>query len=129
MKTGNGTTPVTPDCGLQSAEVEAVIEAGPNVFADLLLPASDRALAKARLAIEVCRAIRQLRLTEEQAAERLGIDRPEVSALARGRLGGFSTGRLLRFLTALGRDVDIVIRPASADPDRAALRVLASAEA
>jgi hypothetical protein len=32
-------------------------------------------------------------------------------ALLRGKLDGFSTDRLFRFLNALGKDVEIVIRP------------------
>ena len=40
----------------------------------------------------------------------LGIDQPKVSALLRGKLTGFSTERLIRFLNALGRDVEIVVK-------------------
>lgn len=36
---------------------------------------------------------------------------PKVSALANYRLEGFSVERLMTFLTAFGRDVDITIRP------------------
>ena len=43
----------------------------------------------------------------------LGIDQPKISALMRGKLDGFSIDRLLRFLNALGRDIEIVVRPAS----------------
>jgi len=43
-----------------------------------------------------------------------GIDQPKVSALLRGRYGGFSTDRLLRLLIALDRDIDIVVKPARA---------------
>ncbi|TVQ52884.1 MAG: XRE family transcriptional regulator, partial [Spirulina sp. DLM2.Bin59] len=46
-----------------------------------------------------------------EAAEVLGIDQPKVSALIHGKLGGFSTARLFRFLNALGRDVEIVVKP------------------
>jgi predicted XRE-type DNA-binding protein len=41
----------------------------------------------------------------------LRVDQPKVSALMRGKLDGFSTDRLFRFLNALGQDVEIVIRP------------------
>jgi len=34
-----------------------------------------------------------------------------VSALARNRAGNFSVGRLMEFLTALGQDVEIVVKP------------------
>jgi len=39
-----------------------------------------------------------------------GLDQPKVSALVNGRLGGFSSDRLMRCLTALGQDVEIVVR-------------------
>ena len=39
----------------------------------------------------------------------LGIDQPKVSQVYRGRLDDFSIERLMRFLTALHRDVRIVI--------------------
>ena len=37
----------------------------------------------------------------------LGIDQPKISALMNGRLAGFSTDRLLRFVVALGHDIQI----------------------
>jgi predicted XRE-type DNA-binding protein len=52
-------------------------------------------------------------LTQSAAARLLGVDQPKVSALARGQLGGFSVERLLRFLLALQRDIEITVRPAA----------------
>jgi len=57
------------------------------------------------------------------------VDQPKVSALVRGKFEGFSIDRLLRFLNALGRDVEIVISPADATrasvhQHRVALRML-----
>ena len=40
----------------------------------------------------------------------MGIDQPKVSAWLNGRLANFSSGRLMRLLTALGQDVEIVLR-------------------
>jgi len=45
-----------------------------------------------------------------EAARHLGINQPKVSALANYRLEGLSVERLMHFLNALGRDVEIVIR-------------------
>ena len=47
-----------------------------------------------------------------QAGEVLGIKQPHVSALMRNRAGNFSVGRLIEFLTALGQDVQITVKPA-----------------
>jgi len=50
-------------------------------------------------------------LTQTAAARRLGIDQPDVSKMLRGHFRQFSVERLMRFLVALGRDVEIVVRP------------------
>jgi predicted XRE-type DNA-binding protein len=85
-------------------------EGSGNVFADLGLPNAPELQAKADLAVEISRTIAERGLTQAEAAELLGIDQPKVSALVRGRLTGFSMERLYRFLNALGRDVEIVVR-------------------
>ena len=82
-----------------------------NVFADLGFPNPDEALMKAQLAGRILELITDRKLTQKQAAVVLGIDQPKVSALLRGKLAGFSTERLLRFINTLGQDVEIVIRP------------------
>jgi predicted XRE-type DNA-binding protein len=79
------------------------------------VPAADlgpwNELAKAQLAMMIDDAIRERGFTQEAAATLMGLDQPKVSHLLRGRRGGFSTQRLLERLIALGRDVEIVIRP------------------
>jgi predicted XRE-type DNA-binding protein len=82
-----------------------------NVFADLRVPNPSEARAKAKLAGRICEVLASRRLTQTQAASVLDIDQPKVSALIRGRLNGFSTDRLIRFLSKLGHDVEILIRP------------------
>jgi len=81
-----------------------------NVFEDLGLPDSEELLVKAKLLSQICDLIRQKRLTQAQIAKLLGIDQPKISALLRGRLSGFSTDRLLRFLNALHCDIEIHVR-------------------
>lgn len=82
-----------------------------NVFADLGLPNPEERLVKAELASKISSLIQQKNLTQIEAAQLLGIDQPKVSALIRGRLSGFSLARLLRFLNALGNDIEIVVKP------------------
>ena len=55
--------------------------------------------------------ISQRRITEAEAARAFGLSRPELSQLLCGEFRAYSLERLLRFLMALGCDVDIVIRP------------------
>ena len=80
-----------------------------NVFADIDLPEPETALAKAELARRINAIIKQRGIKQADAAKLLGIDQAKVSALSRGRLAGFSTDRLFRFLNDLGRDVRITI--------------------
>jgi predicted XRE-type DNA-binding protein len=82
-----------------------------NVFADLGLPNSDELLIKAELAHQISELIEMRHLTQSDAAKLLGVDQPKVSALMRGKLSGFSTDRLFRFLNALGSNVEIRITP------------------
>ncbi len=81
-----------------------------NVFADLGLANPDEMLVKAELARKIDSIITKRQMTQAEAAELLGIDQPKISALMRGKLSGFSTVRLFRFLNALGRDVEIVVK-------------------
>lgn len=86
-------------------------ESSGNVFVDLGLKHPEELLAKAELVQRITTIIAERKLTQVRAAKLLGIDQPKVSALLRGKLDGFSTDRLFRFLNALGSNVDIFIRP------------------
>ena len=97
-----------------------------NVFADLDLPDAEERLVKATLAIEIDRILTQRKLTQRAAAAILGIDQPKVSQLVRGRLDGYSTERLMGFLTMLGRDIDIVVRPTPRSRRQGRLKVIAA---
>jgi predicted XRE-type DNA-binding protein len=88
-----------------------VERSGGNVFADLRIANPEEYLAKSELAVEIFRIIKRRRLTQEAAGKILGINQPKVSALLNGRLDGFSTDRLFRFLNALGCDVQITVSP------------------
>lgn len=89
-----------------------------NVFADLGYANSAEMLAKAKLVSRISDIIKQRRITQGDAAMLLGMDQPNVSRLLRGQLSGFSYERLLKFLNALGCDVEIVVkRPGRARRD------------
>jgi predicted XRE-type DNA-binding protein len=81
-----------------------------NVFQDLGRPDAAEKKAKVKLAVAINDAIAERDLKQRDAAALLHCVQPEVSALANLRLGGFSLGRLMEFLTALDRDVEIGIR-------------------
>jgi predicted XRE-type DNA-binding protein len=83
-----------------------------NVFADLGVPHADQVLLKADLTLQIHRLIKARGLTQAEAGKVLGIKQPHVSTLMRNRAGNFSVGRLIEFLTLLGHDVEISVRPA-----------------
>jgi predicted XRE-type DNA-binding protein len=82
-----------------------------NVFADLGLPHPEQELLKSRLTLQIYRIVKARGLKQDEAGKILGIKQPHVSALMRNRSGNFSVERLMEFLTALGQDVEITVRP------------------
>ncbi len=104
-----------------------VTESSGNVFADLGVPEPEEELTKAQLASYIRHTIKRRRLTQLQAAHLMGLDQPKVSALMNGRLAGFSSGRLMRFLAALGQDVEIVVKAGSRRRARGQIRVVKAA--
>jgi predicted XRE-type DNA-binding protein len=91
-------------------ELEFEVSSG-NVWADAGRPDAEEALLRSKLMHKLTRVIRERGLTQAKAAKLLGTTQPTVSDLMRGKLGLFSLERLLRFLKALGYDVDIVLTP------------------
>ncbi len=95
----------------------AIYAGSGNVYADLGYPDADEMLVKAQLVFKIAEIIRRKGLTQVEAAKRLGLTQPKVSAMLRGQFRGFSERRLIDCLTSLGRDVQIVIKEA---PERKA---------
>ncbi len=94
------------------AKRKNTIEVAPspgNVFADLGLPNAEEKQTKVRLAVAINEIIRRQQLSQVAAARRLNVNQPKISALRNYLLQGFSVERLMKFLTALDRDVEIVI--------------------
>jgi predicted XRE-type DNA-binding protein len=94
------------------------------VFTDLGLPASGELIAKAELARQIAGVAARRRLTQAEAASILGTAQPKVSDLFAGKLSGFSMERLIRFLNAFGRDVEIRVSPKPRSRECATVRVL-----
>lgn len=82
-----------------------------NVFADLGFPNAEEMLAKAELVRQIGKLVEGRHLTQAQIGELLGLPQPKVSQLLRGRLSGFSSDRLMRFLIKLECDIEIRIHP------------------
>jgi predicted XRE-type DNA-binding protein len=68
-------------------------------------------LVKAQLVRKIASLMRERGLRQIEAAGLFGVKQPDVSKLLRGDFRQFSLERLLRFLVALGQDVEISVRP------------------
>jgi predicted XRE-type DNA-binding protein len=62
------------------------------------------------LAVAINQILQGRKLSQTAALRRLKVNHPKMFALSNYQLQGFSVERLMNFLTALDRDVDIVIR-------------------
>jgi len=87
-----------------------VIRSSGNVFTDLGLSRAEEKQTKVRLAVAINQILQSQGISQIEAARRLKVNQPKVSALSRYRLAGFSVERLMNFITALDLDVEIVIR-------------------
>src|SRR5947209_9133756 len=92
-----------------------VTEGSGNVFADLGLPNSEQELLKAQLTLQIYAILKDSGMTQFEIAKILGVHQPQVYLLMRNRAGNFFMGRLMEFLTALRRDVEITVRPTRKD--------------
>lgn len=82
-----------------------------NVFADLGYCDPDTQLLKAQLVSRIDEIMCDKKLTQTQAAQAMGISQPDVSRLLKGQFRDVSVERIMRMLTRLGCEVDIVIKP------------------
>jgi predicted XRE-type DNA-binding protein len=89
----------------------AVEEGSTNVYADLSYADAAVMQRKSQLAGEIARAIKARRMTQEAAAELLGIEQSKVSRITRGQFRGVSEAKLLELVAKLGHDVKIVVGP------------------
>lgn len=92
---------------------EIAIEAGSgNAYADIGLPEAGEMRIKAELARRIGQIVKGRHLTQQQAAELLGMTQPKLSQMLRGHFRGISQTRMIDCLNRLGRDVSIVVRKA-----------------
>jgi predicted XRE-type DNA-binding protein len=83
-----------------------------NVFADLGFRNSKQELLKAKLTVEIYKLLKVRGVTQQEAAKLLGTTQAQVSALMRCKPVSVSVGRLMEFLTMLGQDVKVTVKPA-----------------
>ena len=81
-----------------------------NVFRDLGLADAEELSVRAFLVRQIKRRVAELGITQTAAAARLGIGQPDLSKLFRGAFDKYDVESLMRFLTRLDYEVEIVVR-------------------
>lgn len=92
-----------------SGSHEHVTPAGKSVLEELGLDPGY--VVKAKLAIRIQKSIAEMGLTQREAAARMPITQPKLSAIMRGKLEDISQAKLEACLRALGHDIEIGIGP------------------
>jgi predicted XRE-type DNA-binding protein len=93
-----------------SKDIKVYDDGSENVFADIGVRDPEDSLVRAKLAKQIVEIIEKKGLRQSEIADILGVDQSKVSKLVRGRISGFTSDRLLRFLNRLGCDVKIEVR-------------------
>ena len=84
-------------------------EGSTNVYADLGYNDAEEMQRNASLAAEIARAIKARHLTQDAAAELLGIDQAKISKITRGQFRGLSEAKLLELVAKLGHNVKTIV--------------------
>lgn len=93
-----------------------------NLFADLGYADADTHLFKAQLVTRMKNVMTDRRLTQTAAAKLTGVSQPDISRILKGHFRDVSVERLMRMLTRLGCEVDVIVRPQGSVTQVAAIR-------
>src|SRR5262245_64980747 len=94
-----------------------------HVLGALGITQPDFEAAKTDVAARIHRLLEQRRVLPDAIAALLQVRESELSTLFQGRLATCSLDQLLRTLTWLGDDIDILIRPSGPGQTRRSVRV------
>ena len=86
---------------------EAIHTGSDNVYADLGYTDAAEMQRKSLLAHEIAKSIKARKMTQEAAAQMLGIDQAKISKITRGQIRGVSEAKMLELIAKLGHDVTI----------------------
>jgi predicted XRE-type DNA-binding protein len=88
-------------------------EGSGNVFVDMGFSPAEAAelTVKSSLIITIRDTLKERKLTQQEAARLCSTDQPTLSKVLRGRMESVTIDRLAAWLTALGRTVEIHVRP------------------
>ncbi|HEY4941316.1 MAG TPA: helix-turn-helix transcriptional regulator [Rhizomicrobium sp.] len=82
-----------------------------NVFADLGYAEADTHLLKAELVARMQDVMTDRKLSQTAAASMVGVSQPDISRLLKGHYREVSVERIIRMLSKLGCEIDIVVKP------------------
>lgn len=106
-------------------ETTETIEVGTgNLFADLGYADADTHLFKAQLVSRMKAVMTERSLTQTAAAKAAGVSQPDISRILKGHFRDISVERIMRMLTRLGCEVDVIVRPQGSGGDVAAIRFM-----
>lgn len=94
-----------------------------NVFADIGVPDAETHMVKAELVRRIGMLIEAGKLTQADAAERMGMLQPDVSKMLRGGFRPVSLEKLMHCLVALGQSVTIDVGTPAGKRAAPAIRV------
>jgi predicted XRE-type DNA-binding protein len=100
-----------------------------SVFEDIGFTPHEAAelTAKAKLMMAIKSVMQDRNLTQIEAARLCVTDQPTLSKVLRGRLESVTIDRLAAWLTALGQDVQIIVKPGPRSRRRGRLSVVKAA--
>jgi len=96
-----------------------------NIFADLGYGDADTHLLKAELVARIQDVVADRKLSQTAVAEIVGVSQPDISRMLKGRYREISVERIIRMLTRLGCEVDIVVKPGGRQEAFAAIHIAA----
>jgi len=97
-----------------------------NVLVDLGIPDAEAVSAKLLAAIELNRILDGRKLTQIAVGKLLDLPQSKVSLLRNFKVDHFSLEKLLGFLNALNRDIEIVVRSKPAARRKGRITMLAA---
>jgi predicted XRE-type DNA-binding protein len=109
---------------MKKTEDTSVRRSSKNIFADLGYSDPTTHLLKAQLVSRIVEIINEQKLTQIQAAKIIGLSQPDISRLLNGQFREVSVERIMRILTRLGCEVDIVLKPSGHKRSAAVIHLL-----
>jgi predicted XRE-type DNA-binding protein len=90
-----------------------ITESSGNVFVDLGIENPGLELAKAKMAHRIRFVIKERNLTQDEAANIIGVKRPRISEVINGKIAHCSFDRLYKYLEALDSSLSITVMETS----------------